>query len=703
LLFNCIRNDYHPTKEQIKNNGRSSMRRKSFLAIAFAIGLISGCGDEAKNSAGMFGGDRAGRGDVSRGTAHGFVGGVSPGAMQRGTDDFLNGDAVRGRGKSQAIVVPSDGEMVELALVNASIEAAAKAVLGDTLKQNYVVADGLDGSITIQTTGPIPKSALLDLFEASLAANGAQLRNEDGILRVVGGTSGNTTFRVAGQGGVDGSSIVVAPLRFISGNEMAKLLEPLTQQGLNVVVEKERNLLLLSGSSANLEAALDALNLFDVDVLRGKSVALVQLRSADPDALVGELTKIFEAEEGGMLNGVVEFIPNPRLKSILVVSSRSIYVDRAQRWIRELDKSAAGSSVYMATYPLQNRSASEVAPLLNSLMSGAGQPTSKGSEEVTLAVMTDDAGSASAGGGARVAADDSRNALIVKGTREDHDQVAYLLSSLDSAARQVLLEATIAEVVLKDELSVGTRWFLERGNWDLSFGGKPSGQVADSGFSAVFGVGGADVALTALASVTEVKIISAPTLMVLDNKEGILQIGDQVPIATQNETSGNTPNAPVLTQVDYRDTGIILRVKPRIGNGGKVLLDITQEVSSVKDTEKTGGIDSPTISQRKIQTSVSLGDGQTLALGGLVQEQDGKGTSETPGLGKVPVVGNLFRAKDSTKTRTELLILIRPRVVETEQGAAEATAYWRNKLSQSDTLLDTGLGPAQHTIRDITQ
>ncbi|WP_229804878.1 type II secretion system secretin GspD [Neogemmobacter tilapiae] len=682
------------------------MRRNRFLAVALSLtmGIVSACGDENSSSSGMFGGDRIGRGDVSRGTAHGFVGGVSPGAMQRGTDNFLNGDALRGRGKSQAIVVPSDGEKVELALVNASIEAAAKAVLGDTLQQNYVVADGLEGSITIQTTGPVPKSALLDLFEASLAANGAQLRNEGGILRIVGGTSGNTTFRVAGTGGVDGSSIVVAPLRFISGSEMAKLLEPLTLQGLNVVVEKERNLLLLSGSGPLLESALDALNLFDVDVLQGKSVALVQLRSAEPEALVSELTKIFEAEEGGMLNGVVEFIPNPRLKSILVVSSRSIYVDRAQRWIRELDKSAAGSSVYMATYPLQNRSASEVAPILNSMMAESGSSSSGGKEEVTLAAMSEGGASGGGSGGARVAADDSRNALIVRGTREDHDQVAYLLSSLDSAARQVLLEATIAEVVLKDELSVGTRWFLSRGNWDLNFGpAARKGHQGGNGFSAVFGVGGADMALTALASVTEVKIISAPTLMVLDNKEGILQIGDQVPIATQSEVSADSANAPVLTQVDYRDTGIILRVKPRIGNGGKVLLDITQEVSAVKTTETTGGIASPTISQRKIQTSVSLGDGQTLALGGLVQEQDDSGSTETPGLGKVPVVGNLFKSKDSSKTRTELLILIRPRVVEDDGDAADATAYWRNKLSQSDTLLDTGLGPARHTIADITQ
>lgn len=350
---------------------------------------------------------------------------------------------------------------------------------------------------------------------------------------------------------------------------MTKLLEPLTAQGLKVVAEQKRNLLLLSGSTELLESALDALNLFDVDVLAGKSIAIVQLRSADPDAIVGELKSIFEAEEGGMLNGVIEFIPNPRLGSILIISSRASYLDKAQRWIRELDKTATGNAVYLATYELQNRSAAEVAPLLNDLLNG-GAAKSSAAEPESGDIPLDDSMMAGSDTVARVTADDSRNALIVRASQEDQDQIQGLLRSLDSEARQVLLEATIAEVTLNDEINVGTRWFFESGKWDFHFSDLSSGGVAGSnpGFTAVFGVGDADVALSALAGVTNVKVISSPTLMVLDNKEGVLQIGDQVPVAKQSTTSADTENAPVLTQVEYRDTGIILRVKPRIGAGG---------------------------------------------------------------------------------------------------------------------------------------
>lgn len=667
---------------------------RGFTVVAM---FLSACdAPSTSHSSGMFGSDSPGRsGVVSRGSGHGLVEDTKPGAMQRGTDDFLGENAAR---EGRAIVVPADGASVQLSLVNASIEAAAKVVLADTLGLNYVVAEGLEGRITIQTTGAVPTSTLLDLFEASLDANGAQLRQEGPVLRIVAGTSGNTTFRVAGAGGVSGSNIMVAPLKFISATEMVKLLEPLSEQGLKVIAEQKRNLLLLSGSPSQMEAALDALNLFDVDVLQGKSVALVRLRSADPTAVVEELTSILEAEEGGMLNGVVEFIPNPRLGSILVISSRSAYIDKAQRWIRELDQTAAGNSVYMATYPLQNRTASEVAPILNELLAGGGAaPTAEGEAEVVDAAYT---GNESM----RVAADDSRNALIVRGRAEDHEQVERLLRSLDSPSRQVLLEATIVEVTLNEEVEVGTRWFFENGNWDFKFSDLPSGGVAGSnpGFTAVFGVGGADVALSALAGVTDVKVISAPTLMVLDNKEGILQIGDQVPIAIQTARGTAAGDAPEVTQIEYRDTGIILRVTPRIGDGGRVLLDISQEVSDVAAT-RTSGIDSPTIRQRKVQTSVALGDGQTLALGGLVQENNSVSRSEVPGVGKVPILGNLFRNKNSRKGRTELLILIRPRVVQNDKDAADATQYWRSKLSGADTMLQTGLGPAQHSIYDFTK
>ena len=659
------------------------------IILCAGLALLAACVETDRGrSSGAFGPDGArSSGSVSGGARFGLADGGDRVASQRGSDVFFDTDAMADSA-ARAEITAAGGGNVQISLVNASIPAAAQAVLSDTLGLRYAIEDGLQGRITIQTTSPVPRAVLLDLFEAGLNASGARMQKSGDTVQIVSGVSGSSSFRLAGQGGRGGSSIIVAPLRFVSASEMVNLLKPQIDQGLNVVPDSRRNILLLSGPAEVTESALDALNIFDVDVLSGKSVALVRLTSGEPEAVVAQAQALFETQEGGALRGVVEFVPNERLGSVLVISSRAAYLDRAVGWVRELDKPGPGAGMYLATYNLQNRSAVEVAPILAGLL-GAGN-VAEGEGEAALESTT----------GTRVAADDSRNALVVRAPRAQHAEIEGLLRELDSPARQVLLEATIAEVTLNDRLDIGTRWFFENGNFDFRSSDR-TGAIAgnDTGFTAVFGSNSANVALSALAAVTDVKVISAPTLMVIDNKEGVLQIGDQVPIVT-SQAQDQTADAPILTQVEYRDTGIILRVRPRIGNGGRVTLDISQEVSDVAETD-TSGIDSPTIRQRKVQTSVALTDGQTLALGGLVQESDTASRSEVPGLGRVPVVGNLFRNKDSRRGRTELLILIRPRVILNDGDANSATAYWRTKLSGANSSLETGLGRPRHTISDV--
>ncbi|MBD1203557.1 MAG: type II secretion system secretin GspD [Rhodobacteraceae bacterium] len=660
------------------------------IVLCASLALLAACVETDRGrSAGAFGPDGArSSGGASSGSSFGLADGGDRVATQRGSDVFFDTDAMVDSA-ARAEITATGGGNVQISLVNASIAAAAQAVLADTLGLRYVIEDGLQGRITVQTTSPVPRDVLLDLFEAALNSNGARMQKAGDTVQIVAGVSGSSSFRLAGQGGRGGSSIIVAPLQYVSASEMLNLLKPQIDQGLNVVPDSRRNILLLSGPAEVTESALDALNIFDVDVLSGKSVALVRLTSGEPEAVVEQAQALFETQEGGALRGVVEFVPNERLGSVLVISSRAAYLDRAVGWIRELDKPGPGAGMYLATYNLQNRSAVEVAPILAGLL-GAGE-VAEGEEAL-----------AGSGDGTRVAADDARNALVVRAPRAQHAEIEGLLRELDSPARQVLLEATIAEVTLNDRLDIGTRWFFENGNFDFRSSDQAGAIVGnDTGFTAVFGSNSANVALSALAAVTDVKVISAPTLMVIDNKEGVLQIGDQVPIVT-SQSQDQTADAPILTQVEYRDTGIILRVRPRIGNGGRVTLDISQEVSDVAETD-TSGIDSPTIRQRKVQTSVALTDGQTLALGGLVQESDNLTRSEVPGLGRVPVVGNLFRSKDSRRGRTELLILIRPRVILSDGDANSATAYWRTKLSGANSTLESGLGRPRHTITDVIE
>lgn len=670
------------------------MARVVSLLLIAALALSS-CDDVSHTSSGRF------TPDVSRSSTdparpgsggEGRWAGQERQPVQRGSDEFINEDAVRSR-PSRAEIAIVDDSHVEITLVEASIGAAAEAVLAETLDRPYVIADGVEGTITIQSTGAIPKSALLELFEAALNTNGARLELEDGVFRIVPGSTGNRTFRTVNQGGVDGATIIVAPLRFVSAHQMAELLAPLTDEGLRVVTDADRNLIMLSGDAPQLEAAIDALNLFDVDVMQGKSIALVHLNAADPTAVVEELEAIFGAREGGLLDGVIEFHANDRLNSVLVITSRSSYLNDAQRWIRELDRTAGRSQQYTRVYPLQNRQAAELAPILNQLLGGSA--TSDPS-------LSDEQGATTASASARVAADPERNALVVRGLQPDHAEVERLLHDLDSRAAQVALEATIAEVTLNDEVSLGVRWFFQDQGNQTTFTDATSGAVSQNfpGFSSLFTFGDSTAVLNALSGVTDVRIISSPTLMVLDNKEAELQIGDQVPVATQTSVASDQNDAPVVTSIDYRDTGVILRVSPQIGAGNTLTLEISQEVSSVSTTN-TSGIDSPTIRQRQITTSVVLRDGATLALGGLVQERDNRTDSRVPGLGDVPFLGSAFRNRQSNKDRTELLILIRPRIIRTNSDADAFTSEWRSRLSEADSALQTGLGEPRHSLSDV--
>ncbi len=624
-------------------------------------------------------------------------------ALSRGSDQFVNNNILNDNIKSAAIVIPSGRDKVEMNLVNASIPAAAQAVLGDTLKVPFIVSEQAQGRVTVQTTGAIPQSALFELFEITLKANGARIEKEGKVFKILSGTQGTRRFVSAKDGPpTRGDAIVITPLQFISASQMFQLLKPSIEDGLKVEVDKKRNLLLLSGDRARLEAGLEAINLFDVDIMRGKSISLVNLEAADPEAVVKELNIIFETEPGGSLEDVIEFVPNPRLRSILVITSRSKYLAEAQRWITDLDRTAGNANRYSEIYELQNRSAAELAPVLSSLLgveSNYSTPVNGETEsydEASNGVL--DLGNESI----QVLADDSRNAIIARALKNEHNEIKRLVNRLDSAAKQVLIEVTLAEVTLNDELNLGVRWFLQSGNFSNTFSDVTSGAVASTfpGFSTLFTTNSAQVALNALSSVTDVKVISSPTLTVLDNKEAELQIGDQVPIATRSSTSTIDPDAPIVSTIEYRDTGVIMRVKPRIGNGGRVIMDIEQEVSDVANTT-TSGIDSPTIRQREIKTSVVVQNGETLALGGIIQERNNITNSKVPGAGDIPLLGALFRNKNKKADRTELLILIRPTVINDVADSRAVTEHWRRKLKNSNQILSTGLGSPKHSLADV--
>lgn len=633
------------------------------------------------------------------------------------------------------------GNQVVVNLSSVPLQQAAKTVLGDMIGVNYVVDPRVDGVVTIQTTQPVSKAEAIELFQVALAPIGAVLVQNRGVYRIApadqSATGAVSTDRDIGDTQSAGSGVRIVQLRYVAATEVARVLEPMVPKGAIVQADDARNILALKGSPAEIDNMLDSISIFDVDVMKGMSFAVVPVKTTQPDKMVEELRAIFASEKEGPLKGRVRFIANTRLSAILVVTSQPSYLPRAQSWIRRLDARASGSERQLHVYQVQNRPAAELAAVLQSMFAGeikvtrpaartvaprarqvsqsstigkppgasasedpaaaggfgrGGDPQALarglGNDPDAAAVDTGDQPPPSSGSTTnepqlRIVADDTKNSLLIMANDRDYQRVLRVIQSMDVVPSQVLIEAVIAEVVLNDNLQYGVQWQLSKGGTPTAtFSGALTGGVAAAfpGFN--YAINAANIAstLSALNALTKVNVISTPSLMVLDNKTARLQIGDQVPITTQTATSTVSANSVIVNSVSMHDTGVILSVTPRINESGRVQLDIEQEVSAVVKTT-TSNIDSPTIQQRRVKTTVVVSDGEVLALGGLIQDQASRGSKQVPILGDIPGIGAAFSARDNAVKKTELVILITPRVVRDGAESRLVTEEYRRKMN----------------------
>ncbi|GAK33411.1 type II secretion system protein D [alpha proteobacterium Q-1] len=294
------------------------------------------------------------------------------------------------------------------------------------------------------------------------------------------------------------------------------------------------------------------------------------------------------------------------------------------------------------------------------------------------------------GDGPRLIADDRNDAMLILATAQEFRMIESTIKRLDVSPLQVLIEATIAEVTLNDALNFGVRWFFDAGNentQNVSFSDVSNGAVAPTfpGFSYFFESNSARAALNALSEITDVTVVSSPQLMVLDNKTARLQVGDQVPVPVQQSVSTQDPDAPIVNSIQFQDTGVILEVTPHVNASGLVVLDVLQEVSDVVPTTSSG-IDAPTIQQRTISSSVAVQTGETIALGGLIRDRSTSNDTGVPILMNIPFFGNLFKSKTLGNERTELLVMLTPRVVRDQAEAREVTQELRRRMKGLERL-----------------
>jgi general secretion pathway protein D len=621
------------------------------------------------------------------------------------------------QGLANATKLKKNEKGVTLSFERATIREVVKVILGDILKLNYTVEPGVDGEVTINTSKPIARDSLLTTLESLLQVHGVVLyKDPQGSYRITPrnnvkgrGFTPNTTKQLpAGYG------IKIVPLRFIPAAEMRKILEPLANPDAFVRVDTNRNLLVLAGTSAELHNLLQTVNTFDVDVLQGMSVGLYQIHNVDAAVVAKNLEALFGESGNSPMAGMIKIIPIEHLNSLMIISSSPDYLKSMKDWVDRFDrvKTTEGQQLYV--YHVQNGEAKYLANMLSQIFMGKKTNIVKKKALSSVAPSLEKASLSSQAEGeasteeaaapktvphsqanglsvtqnkdTRIVADEANNSLMIMATKDVYQQITQALKRIDIPPMQVLVEASIIEVKLSKNLEYGLQWFFKNG-----LGGNHTGSAsldsdgiaglapAIAGFS--YSIANASKrivgVLNLLAKNSQLKVISSPSILVLDNQSAEIRVGDQQPIFSGSTT---TDGGLRTESIQYKDTGVSLKVTPRVNSSGMITMSLIQEVTDVGEVDQATGQRS--FLQRNIKSKVAVKSGETIVLGGLIRDNSTTGKQGLPRLRKLPVIGNLFGATNQQSQRTELLVLITPTAIKNQKDLHKTGEELRSKMKQ---------------------
>ncbi len=633
--------------------------------------------------------------------------GVEDVEYYQGNATFINANAA----KRKHSAVSADGEIV-LNFEGESVQSVVHTILGEVLQETFVIGPGVSGQVTFSTSKPVSREQLMPILELLLRWNGAAVVYTDGryhILPVVEAIKGHQVPVLSAQAQAMGYEVRVAPLEYISATEMAKILDPYMRPGALVRVDAARSMLFLAGTQEELRNYLQTIEVFDVDWLKGMSIGIYPLHTVDVDSITTELSSIFSIEATeSPLAGMFRFVPLERLGSIMVITPQEEYLEKARTWIETLDRGAAGSGVQLYVYRVKNLEATVLANYLTQLFGGQSSAPRQPSSRGTLAPGLQEAQRSSLGefntnrqaannrgvqnnrstgsllsspeGEIRITSVLETNSLLIQSNQSQYTSILAAIKRIDQEPLQVLIEAQVLDVELTEDLSFGVNWFLTNTPDLIPDGaGNPSNRYLDtiefgggdtSGFNLLgtvsrsFNAGTSFVQATiaALDTVTDVRSLAAPSLLVRNNASATITVGTQIPVESSSIATGNNS---VVSSAQYVSTGVTLSVTPRINPGGLVYMDITQDVSrpGARDPNiSTSG--NPPISNKTVTTQVAVLSGQTIFLGGLISEQTSKGRTGVPYLNRIPGLGRLFGSTTNNTFRTETIVMITPTVIE---------------------------------------
>ncbi len=610
---------------------------------------------------------------------------------------------------------------------DADLGEVAKVILSDILGQNYVLSPKVIGKVTLQTTHALSKEELLPTLEMVLSMNNAALVRDGAIYHIepLNEALYSANFSSSRQGKF-GYQVRVIPVRNVAVDNVADLIKPLLHEKTLLSIDKQRNLLVVSGAADELARIVDMVNTFDIDILKGRSFGLFPLVHVDAETLIKELEEVFYKKAKGEEGEFFRFIPIERLNAILAISHQSRYLKDIEQWIMRLDRANSVNGGGVNVYKVQHVDAVELANTLNDIFGNgssssslsssrrdkspklandkkSGELTNKSSDskssfdtkkstpQRTVSSGNSDAKVANVGD-VRIVADEANNSLIIVATAQEYEIIRPILNQLDVMPLQVLVDATIVEVTLTDNLKYGIQWYFNHSNGGQNLIesnelGALAASAATGGFGYSFLSKSGDIkaVLNAEATNNNVNVISSPSLMVLNNQEASIQVGKEISLMTGslgslnsvNNTSGTSNN--VFSQQQQRKTGVKLKIKPRVNANGLVTMEVTQSVEDPGAIPANGT--NPSILTREINSSVAVQSGETIVLGGLIKDNNTDDNNGIPLLHDVPVLGTLFGSKTRTKDKTELVVLITPRVVKSRQDAGLITDEFKRKLS----------------------
>jgi general secretion pathway protein D len=654
-----------------------------------------------------------------------------------------------------------------------SLHAVVKAILGDLLGQNYLIAPGVQGTVTYNTPKPVSPAEALSVLEVILAQSNARMVYADGRYTIVPADAplaGSVAPRAGPASNARGFESRVVPLRYISAGEMKKILEPYARPNAIVNADPGRNVITLAGTRAELENYLRTIEIFDVDWMSSMSVGVFPLQSGRASKVVQDLEKVFGEAGKSPVAGMFRFMPLEASNAVLVITPQPDYLDQIQQWLERID--GAGGGVRLFSYELKYITAKDLAERLaevygasrrggsggdgvslmpgldsTSLDGGSGDRNGLGDSSTnvdgfdsgtdsgglgnTMGGLGGDSGSGGSGGslslGEReggnasvsfeiegsqvgVSAVEETNSILVRSTPQAWRSIKEVIDKLDVMPMQVHIEAQIATVELTGDLSYGVNWYFEnavdeiqeglsaagRGIWgDISGSIEPVNTTTGAGGLAWTFLGrNAGAIIRALDSITDVRMLSTPSVFVRNNSVANLLVGDNIPIASVS-FDPTTGTEGTFSQVQYLETGNILKVRPRATKDGTVFLDIVQEISipgAAPSCGEEGGTCNPAIATRKLQTRAAVQSGDTVMLAGLIDDSAERGSSGLPGLNRLPIIGGLFGQQTSNKRRRETIVLITPTIVRDSREARDLTDEYTRRFRAMEPLRRTPSG-----------